>query len=297
MENAPLPPLEIPAPALSVAEELPRSQKIQISRAVNELRTVGNKLILDLTTYKDYLLTDSANQKSVKTQIDEASVDIKTKWDAVKTASADISEFHDEVFSGEGDEVSIEQGIRDASAEFDGILKSVEKAKKEFDEYYAKIFGIPDDAGKVVGGLKQEIESNKTELEQLRLDTKKRYDSLIEQIEGLLPGATSAGLAAVYENQKTSYDKPNKFWTGTFIVTIASMALYAILSLKPSVVIGATLTETLSRVIARLPFFIPAVWLAHFASKQQSQNKRLAQEYAHKESVAKSYIGDRKSVV
>jgi hypothetical protein len=33
------------------------------------------------------------------------------------------------------------------------------------------------------------------------------------------------------------------------------------------------------------------VWLAFFASKQQAQNKRLQEEYAHREAMSKSFAG------
>ncbi|MBK7112918.1 MAG: hypothetical protein IPH60_10795 [Flavobacteriales bacterium] len=41
--------------------------------------------------------------------------------------------------------------------------------------------------------------------------------------------------------------------------------------------------------LMRLPFIGGAIWLGWYASKQLSQNKRLQQEYAHKENVAKLY--------
>ena len=49
-------------------------------------------------------------------------------------------------------------------------------------------------------------------------------------------------------------------------------------------------------VVSRLPFFIPVFWLAIFASKQQSQNKRLQQEYAYKETLTKSYEADKREI-
>ena len=46
--------------------------------------------------------------------------------------------------------------------------------------------------------------------------------------------------------------------------------------------LALTLNEALIALLKDLPFFIPTIWLAAYASKQQSQNKRLQQEYALK---------------
>ena len=43
-------------------------------------------------------------------------------------------------------------------------------------------------------------------------------------------------------------------------------------------------------------FFFALIWLAAFSSKQYRQNKRLEQEYAHKEVLAKSYQGYKREL-
>ena len=50
----------------------------------------------------------------------------------------------------------------------------------------------------------------------------------------------------------------------------------------------------IEELLTRIPFFFALLWLAKFSSKQYRQNKRLEQEYAHKEVVAKSYQGYKK---
>ena len=48
--------------------------------------------------------------------------------------------------------------------------------------------------------------------------------------------------------------------------------------------------------LGNLPFIGGAIWIAIYASKQRSQNKRLQQEYAFKEDVAKIYYGLKKEI-
>ncbi|WGE45986.1 hypothetical protein [Actinobacillus equuli] len=45
----------------------------------------------------------------------------------------------------------------------------------------------------------------------------------------------------------------------------------------------------LDSLIYKLPFVLPALWLVLFVSRRRNEAQRLAQEYAHKEALAKSY--------
>lgn len=49
------------------------------------------------------------------------------------------------------------------------------------------------------------------------------------------------------------------------------------------------LINILDNLIYKLPFILPAIWLVLFVSKRRNEAQRLAQEYAHKEALAKSY--------
>ena len=55
-------------------------------------------------------------------------------------------------------------------------------------------------------------------------------------------------------------------------------------------------TDYALELIKRTPLFGPLIWLALFASKQHGQNKRLQEEYAHKETVTKTYVGHKRQI-
>ena len=122
----------------------------------------------------------------------------------------------------------------------------------------------------------------------------KTYESMKTTIESLLPGATSAGLAKAFYDQKNTYQLFIWLWSGIFVVVVLAMIAFGVyfFSIDPQV----TFKNTLLHILARLPFFIPAVWLAIFAAKKQNQNMRLQQEYSYKESLAKSYEANRREV-
>ena len=54
--------------------------------------------------------------------------------------------------------------------------------------------------------------------------------------------------------------------------------------------------QSFNFIFSKIPFILPLVWLALYSSKQQAQNKRLEQEYYHKEALALIYDSYRKEI-
>lgn len=276
----------------------------------------------DIEEYYNILFSND-EEKSVREQIDTLLKGTEEKYSA-------INKFHDETLVDEG-HISTKSQIIEAKKD---ILRDVKEANEklvgvsgkieELDKFYTKVFGTENDEGKVVGGLKLEIEQRikalddfKKEQERIyneemtsRLESLKQYEqeqqannkNLYEQIEKLLPGATSAGLAKAYQDMKESFDKPIENWNRVFIASIVIMFISTFVSfvdigiVKDNVItlfsfkqIG-DFTSTLNNLLFKLPLYAPLIWLAIFASKRRSENQRLQQEYAHKEALAKSYV-------
>jgi len=170
--------------------------------------------------------------------------------------------------------------------EYNSDIKEIDSKVQKFQQF---VYGKSDDDET---GFKFKLNKLKKEHEELHDDWSDKYQALSTKIEDLLPGATSAGLAKSYYEQKKSYGTPNIVWSGIFILTMGIMVYYAIDTIQES----KTFTDALMNILARAPFFIPTIWLALFASKRQSQNRRLEQEYAHKESLTKSYDGYKREI-
>lgn len=276
----------------------------------------------EIEDYYNSLFQDD-EEKSIKEQIDTLLKNAEEKYGA-------INKFHDETLV-DGTNNSTKTVISEAKKD---ILRDAKEANEklvdvsgkieELDKFYTKIFGSKDEDGKIVGGLKLEIEQRikalddfKKEQEKIynqemtsRLESLKKYEqeqqannkNLFEQIESLLPGATSAGLAKAYQDMKESFDEPIKNWNRIFVGSIVIMFVATFLSfIDVGIVKDDTLTlfafkqmgdftSTLNGLLFKLPLYAPLIWLAIFASKRRSENQRLQQEYAHKEALAKSYV-------
>lgn len=80
---------------------------------------------------------------------------------------------------------------------------------------------------------------------------------------------------------------------GLFIIFIGSMMEISVYIFKTA---DFDVKDRWKGTIGNLPLIGGAIWIAIYASKQRSQNKRLQQEYAFKEDVAKIYYGVKKEI-
>ncbi len=165
--------------------------------------------------------------------------------------------------------------------------------KEQLDKAEISIFGEKDEETEQrSGGLVDRLESLESQTKEQLKSHGQDFDQLKEKIEGLLPGATSAGLATAFKKQKESYRKPNQFWQITLILSL--VAIIAVSFFTPYNMDSWSAIAV--SFFARSPFIGPLVWLAWFSGKEFSQNKRLEQEYAHKEVLAKSLEGYKKEL-
>lgn len=215
----------------------------------------------------------------------------------------EVEDFHKKLTSGGAEDPSIIFEIEQARKnilENKDIIKNFSDSSKEivndFKQFYEKIFGIKSKDGEYTGGLKQELEARKKDLETFKQEQKKSYTTIRQEIETLLPGATSAGLATAYKDLKNSFNKSIK--TSTIIFYLSLLLIFAIATVFSTSEIGwfwikfinpTEPAELLNNIAYKLPMLLPALWLAIASSRRRSEDKRLQQEYAHKEALAKSY--------
>ena len=208
----------------------------------------------------------------------------------LKTELSEITELYNDFIKKPNSAIpSKAEKLNEAFEKVNEYSSEISEIEEKVQEFETKIFGKTTDDE---DALKFKINTLKSELDELHTDWEDKYITLSTKIESLLPGATSAGLAKSYHDQKKSYEKPNILWSIVFIGTMVGMVFYAVMTIKSSESVGSAFMN----ILARAPFFVPTIWLALFASKQQSQNRRLEQEYAHKESLAKSYEGYKREI-
>ena len=236
---------------------------------------------------------------------------VKDFFDEIKEKYTKIAEFHDETLIDEKDYISTKTEILEAKK---NILNDINLTKKhltetnkdleDLEKFYVKIFGkFDEEEGKRIGGLEQELATRKKELEEFKNDQinklnelkeehGSKHKALEEEIEKLLEGATSAGLAEAYSIERKKFIWPIRIWNGVFVVCLFAISILSFSTLKNL----SSIEEIAKSILHSLPITLPLIWVAVYASKRRSENQRLEQEYAHKEALSRSYISYKKQI-
>lgn len=126
---------------------------------------------------------------------------------------------------------------------------------------------------------------------------------LRKRVEGLLPGATSAGLASSFNAQKTRFALPQKRWLKTFIWCIGGLVVIAAPSFLAALGVPipghsgeSTSSEVWRGVLLRMPIVIPLVWLAIYAGRNYMLSLRMEEEYAYKEAISTAFEGYKREM-
>ena len=141
----------------------------------------------------------------------------------------------------------------------------------KIEEFYTRVFeGIKDESGKMIKfSLENEIES---------------YSKKINE---LLPNATSAGLASAYKQEKEYIETKITFWNKVFSFSIVLFIL----------VFGGyfylTFQDGFSYIsfLRAIPIWIFSGFFTFYSTKQIAEYKRMASEYAHKQTLNATYTG------
>lgn len=252
--------------------------------------------------YQELLLSD-VNKDSVQKKIN----DLVENLESMHT---DVDEFYKEALVGDSSTPStkliIDQAkklILEKQEEIVGLLDEVNKEVTELEEFHTTIFGKKE--GDVrIGGLSSALDNRIEVLSDFEKKQIIRYNALNTQIESLLPGATSAGLATAYLDLKKSFEKPIKRYTSMFYASLGLLILASAMLAIDNIGGEHWVTfvkfndwdSILKGLVYKVPFYAPVLWLAFFASKRRSELQRLEQEYAHKEALAKSYNSYKKQL-
>ncbi|MDO5053688.1 MAG: hypothetical protein Q4D86_00055 [Pasteurella oralis] len=152
--------------------------------------------------------------------------------------NVDITDFHIKIFSSEnGIKKKILSYLNDSENDNKEIKSLKENSSDILDDleiFHTEIFGERNEDGELEGGLKEEIIIRRKELEEFKIQQQDRYRELNNQIESLLPGATSAGLSSSYNKMHTQFKKSVKNYGYLFYISLVLLL---------GVVIGATFID------------------------------------------------------
>ncbi len=271
-------------------EKLSSAQIGAFTRLKNQFKNDFELLMADIEAKRDQLeemrvllMVDDDEGTSVQSQIFGVREQANENLEKISSLLEDIEEKHQLITApSDGFYPDIQSVHQDITEIYEECSELIKQFKASSDLLY----------GEESNGLENKLEILAKSYEESLTLSENKSAELIVQIQGALAGATNVELAKAFQDQKTSYKYPKYGWTTLFIATIAVMIYLGLDAAKLSSE-GSHYLYDLSK---RLMVFAPLVWLALFSSKQQAQNKRLQEEYAHKEAVTKTYVGHQKQL-
>ncbi len=219
-------------------------------------------------------------KKNATTSINEINTIVKTvkQFDveitALKTEIAEKRKSVDEI------KQQSETDLSDANAFQEKTKESLIKLKAELENFQTKW-------EKELANLKDTYNTELTELNQKYND---EFVTRAKEIESLLPGATSAGLASAFADRKKAVEQNKTRWTWLLILSALGLVFFGIYAVcsKSAVSVGSF--------SGRLIIVSGLVFLEEFARRNFNIISRLSEAYAYKEALAKSYLGYKKQM-
>jgi uncharacterized membrane-anchored protein YhcB (DUF1043 family) len=284
--------LETKGAVVLEGENLTSGQRGSFTRLKNQIKGEAEALLAELHQQKNeidelrtYLLEDDEGGQCLKTQFNNSKVEMESAIERTEELLSEIETAHTKILAAS---VGLFPEIESAKDEVDTILEETSEVRKRFNESFIKLYGDGDNETGLEERLSILFDKYKDDL----ISHQAKSNELIKQIEGALSGATNVELAKAFQDQKNSYSLPKNIWTVVFVLSIGFM-VYIANDLNS---LNSDKLDYALELIKRTPLFGPLIWLALFASKQQGQNKRLQEEYAHKETITKTYVGHKRQL-
>lgn len=185
------------------------------------------------------------------------------------------------------------------------IHKCIEECQKNNSiivDLSSKATAKMDDMSEILDSVKKSNERSRLhedEVKKLQQETQE----LIDKIDKILPGATSASLASAFEQQKIRFRSPQRWWLITFISCIVLLVLLSMPSFLSAIGVSyfvktsdVTINSIMQSLLLRMPIAIPLLWLAIYAGRYYMLSARLEEDYAYKEALSRAFEGYKREM-
>lgn len=270
-----------------VSDSLP-SKKKELRDVTKSIKNALN-LIISIENESGAMDENSTTEKK-----------LEAFFEKIKNQKEEIEKSYKEAVTNDDSiTTKLNQTKIDAEKILDEIKQAFEKHEKYHDElidYHDLVFGYEKDDGTEVEGLRDTIENSFANLKDYHIEQANQHKSLKEEIESLLPGATSVGLSVAYNDLKDKAAESAGKYTNYFIWVIITLIVTLGIFFFGYPIRETSFEAWIVTYLNRLPIITSLIWLGYFFAKRRSEQERLKQEYAHKESLSRSYESYRKQI-
>lgn len=247
--------------------------------------------------FKQIQARDEASAKKL-VAIDEAAAKVMSEHESVgvivsklETAKSNVETLLEKITTAAATATPNAQEIMNlkakASTEFSEITaigKKIPVLQQDLQTLKEKYNEVLEQSKDTLNNL-ETIQSDR--LSKLYTENEARLTELTDRINGLLPGATSTALATAFDERKKAVEKYKWVWASLLILAVSGIVGFGcwFLTQEPS-------PQNLSNSLPiRLVVIAGLVMVEEFARRNFNVATRLAESYAYKEAISKSYLG------
>jgi chaperonin cofactor prefoldin len=255
--------------------------------AIASVRKTAEEASNAIATHQGKVSVSVSSIEALKEELENLSQQVRASSKAVE---ADISGIV--VLKGQAD--SHLGDIRKASSEGQGLLENSKAISDSIEKYQVSAKSSSESIADISKKV-SETDSRVLDYEEKISKLQKSFHEIKGQVEGLLPGATSASLASSFRTQKERFKAPQHKWMVTFITCIGVLVVIATVG-----IIEGQKQETwdsiLRVIVQRLPLMLPLIWLALYAGRQYMLAQRMEEDYAFKEAISTAFEGYKREL-
>lgn len=288
----------VEATTASVAEILEKQRQLATALAdaqtkLTEITAVGTQAMAAKTQIADaqaVIAAKSDHIQKAQEHADSVRANLDRTFTAATQRTTEIGAEADKVkgFSNEASTALAQIVVSKHSADAENV--AAEKARKAAEAAAETSKNLADKSAVI----EERVAGYEKRLAELEAQSAKQ----LETITGLLPGATSAGLAHAFDERRQTFLKPQVGWQRVFVVSIITIVAIAVSGLWQVYHAGTapTYDELVRLWLARLPVAGALVWLALHASREVALAKRLEEDYGYKSATASCFEGFQKQM-
>lgn len=268
------------------------SAKSEVESAKSGIHS--NIEIINNAIIKSETLPDSVNKiEGLLTSAEKLSSSISDLLSHSAAKKGEIDDLRDKIL---GKDMEVDG----SNVHVDGIKDKLEKTYIDID---SRIKNLEVDIQILTDSIKSNHDSQlakhtKTFEDLVSLSTS-RIDEVDTELKNLMPGGMAAGLSAAYAKKKEDETESlvkseEKFQRAIFAMAGISgipllVNIYLLFWQKIGII--KVIQDTPNLLLAILPLYLPALWIAISLNKKINLSKRLIEEYTHKEVLGKTFSG------
>lgn len=275
------------------SQRLVTAAHVEAATKLTDMKAVTTQILALKTQISDdqaVIATKSDHIQKAQEHADKVRGDLDRSLTAASQCSADAEGLKARAQSAADSAVESLTDIRTKQGLVEADAAIITTARDAAKESAAVLKGLADKSATVDATIKA-YEDRLANLESQCTDH-------LKTIIGLLPGATSTGLAHAFDARRITFLSPSRRWQGLFVGSVLLLVGLAASGMWHVFQIDRALTydELLRLWLARLPVAGALVWLALHASRESALAKRLEEDYGYKAAIASSFLGFHKQM-